>query len=109
MSTVSTVQAVLNSKQAQLGELHNKVSALEGQVVSLTSSLESWEARARLAEGELATCSQGLALVTRERQEVVERSLSLTHRLDRLQEESRGELCCCLKLCDVVDGVIVMI
>ena len=97
---MSAVQAVLNSKQSRVTELNHKVQGLEAQLSTNTTSLLSWETRAREAERELVSANNSLASVTREREEVKLKCKSLRVRLEKSEENSRGEImfCCFIKI-----------
>ena len=97
---MSAVQAVLNSKQSRVTELNHKVQGLEAQLSTNTTSLLSWETRAREAERELVSANNSLASVTREREEVKLKCESLRVRLEKGEENSRGEImfCCFIKI-----------
>ena len=89
---MSAVQAVLNSKQSRVTELNHKVQGLEAQLSTNTTSLLSWETRAREAERELVSANNSLASVTREREEVKLKCESLRVRLEKIEENSRGDI-----------------
>ena len=97
---MSAVQAVLNAKQSRVTELNHKVQGLEAQLSTNTTSLLSWETRARKAERELVSANISLASVTREREEVKLKCKSLRVRLEKSEENSRGEImfCCFIKI-----------
>ena len=93
---MSAVQAVLNSKQSRVTELNHKVQGLEAQLSTNTTSLLSWETRAREAERELVSANNSLASVTREREEVKLKCESLRVRLEKIEENSRGDIMFCI-------------
>ena len=95
-ATVSAVQAVLNAKQSHVTELSHKVQGLEAQLSTNTTSLLSWETRAREAERELVSANNSLASVTREREEVKLKCESLRVRLEKGEENSRGDIMFCI-------------
>ena len=95
-ATVSAVQAVLNAKQSHVTELSHKVQGLEAQLSTNTTSLLSWETRAREAERELLSANNSLASVTREREEVKLKIESLQVRLEKGEENSRGDIMFCI-------------
>merc|ERR1719447_2436709 len=85
-ATVSAVQAVLNAKQSHVTELSHKVQGLEALLSTNTTSLLSWETRAREAERELISATNSLASSNREREEVKLKCESLRVRLDKGEE-----------------------
>ena len=93
---MSAVQAVLNAKQSHVTELSHKVQGLEAQLSTNTTSLLSWEIRAREAERELVSANNSLASVTREREEVKLKCESLRVRLEKGEENSRGDIMFCI-------------
>ena len=93
---MSAVQAVLNAKQSHVTELSHKVQGLEAQLSTNTTSLLSWETRAREAERELVSANNSLASVSREREEMKLKCESLRVRLEKSEENSRGDIMFCI-------------
>jgi hypothetical protein len=90
-TTVSAVQAALNSKQTQLYELQTRVSGMEGAAGRAATALLTWETRARAAEAGLAAAEARGAATGGERAALELRCRGLQDRLLRTQAGARGQ------------------